>query len=67
MAFYPKLGIKVRTTEYKNRNEMYQYISGLRMCDTPYVAFDTFTNIVLDKEVYDLGGEEMAKMLEEQE
>ena len=65
-AFYPHSGIKVRQTEYSNLSEMYEYIGqGLRMCYTPYIAFDLEKDKVLDKETYLLSGDKMAEMLEE--
>ena len=67
LAFYPGLKkIPIRTTGYTNKRDMYEYISGLRMCETPYVALDQKAGTILDKEVYALGGKEMARMLEEE-
>ena len=37
-AFYPNIDLKVRVTEYKTKAEAYEYISGLRMCETPYIG-----------------------------
>ena len=43
-AFYPNLGIPVRVTDYKSTRDMYEYVSALRMTDTPYCVQDV-TNI----------------------
>ena len=63
-AFYPNLGIKVRLTEYSSTAEMYEYISGLRLCDTPYVAYQNYKKMV-DLETYDMTREQLAQMLSE--
>lgn len=63
-AYYPNLGIHCRVTDYSNKNEMYEYISGLRFCETPYQAIDTVKEVVLDKELYGQG-EEVKKILKE--
>lgn len=65
LAFYPNLGIKVRVTEYSRKNEMYEYIGALRICETPYIAMDTKTNITLDMETYGEDREKLAKLVEE--
>lgn len=62
LAFYPSLGIKVRVTEYKARDEAYDYISGLRFCDTPYLVLKN--DNVIEIETYDLTREQMAEMVE---
>ena len=63
-AFYPHLGdaVKVRVTEYRTKGEAYDYISGLRMCDTPYLAHKNGN--IFDVETYDLTREIMADMIE---
>ena len=61
-AFYPNLGIKVRLTEYSNTAEMYEYISGLRMCDTPYVAYQNYKKMI-DLGTCNMTREQMAQML----
>lgn len=48
VAFYENLGIKKRITDYSNKNDAYEYIGGLRMCDTPYLAFDNKTREIFD-------------------
>ena len=52
IAFYPTLPIKKRITEYSSRNEAFDYISGLRFCETPYVMFENKTGKVIDSEGY---------------
>lgn len=37
-AIYPNLGIHVRVTGYETKEEMLDYVSALRMCDTPYLV-----------------------------
>lgn len=37
-AIYPNLGIHVRVTGYETEEEMLDYVSALRMCDTPYLV-----------------------------
>ena len=49
IAFYENLGIKKRVTEYSNKNDAYEYMGGLRLCDTPYLAFD-----VKKREIFDI-------------
>ena len=55
IAMYPSLPIKKRITEYSNKSEAYEYITGLRFCETPYVMFDNKTGKVIDREGYELG------------
>ena len=59
IAFYPELPIKKRITEYSNQAEAYEYISGLRFCETPYVLFDNKTGKVLDSEGYGMTKQQM--------
>lgn len=63
VAFYPHLGLKVRTTGYSRKDEMYEYIVGLRMCKTPYCAMEAKTNRVLDMDKFGEDGEKLAKLL----
>lgn len=35
-AYYPKLPIKARTLDFTSTEEMYEYVGGLRLTDTPY-------------------------------
>ena len=62
-AFYPDLGVKVRVTEYKSQAEAYEYISGLRMCETPYAAWKDWKEM-FDLETYGLTREQMAEMVQ---
>lgn len=61
IAFYENLGIKKRVTRYSSKNNAYEYISSLRMCETPYLAFDTQTNKIIDIGLY--GGYTKEKMI----
>lgn len=61
LAFYPNIPLKVRVTEYKSKAEAYEYIAGLRMCETPYAAWKNWKEL-FDLEVYDLTLEQMAEM-----
>ena len=60
IAIYPSLPIKKRITEYKNKVEAFEYISGLRFCETPYVMFDEKTGKVIDSEGYGMTKAEIA-------
>ena len=62
-AFYPNIPLKVRVTEYRNKAEAYEYISGLRMCETPYAAWKGWKEM-FDLETYDLTLEQMAEMIQ---
>jgi hypothetical protein len=50
IAFYENLGINKRITDYSNKDDAYEYIGGLRLCDTPYLALDT-----KQQKIFDLG------------
>lgn len=54
IAMYPDLPIKKRITEYDSKGEAFDYISGLRFCETPYVMFNE-NGKVIDSEGYELG------------
>lgn len=54
IAMYPDLPIKKRITEYDSKDEAFEYISGLRFCETPYVMFNE-DGKVIDSEGYELG------------
>ena len=60
IAIYPSLPIKKRITEYKNKDEAFEYISGLRFCETPYIMFDEKTGKVIDSEGYGMTKAEIA-------
>lgn len=68
-AFYPHLGIPVRVLDFNSKREMLDYVSGLRMTDTPYAIQDvtnrdkpTMIELEFSSEV---GRNEMAQMLKE--
>lgn len=66
-AFYPHLGIPVRVLDFKSKRKMYEYISGLRMTDTPYAVQDVTNkdNPIMVEVEYssDVGREKMVQML----
>lgn len=66
-AFYPNLGIPVRVLDFKSKRKMYEYISGLRMTDTPYAVQDVTNkdNPITVKVEYssEVGREKMVQML----
>lgn len=67
-AFYPHLGIPVRVLDFKSKREMYEYISGLRMTDTPYAVQDVTNKdnpLTIEVEYADLGKKKMIEMLTE--
>ena len=66
-AFYPNLGIPVRVLDFNSKREMLDYVSGLRMTDTPYAIQDVtnkenplFVEVEYSVEV---GREKMVQML----
>lgn len=68
-AFYPHLGIPVRVLDFNRKGELLDYVSGLRMTDTPYAIQDVTNRdkpetveLVFSSEV---GRSEMAQMLKE--
>lgn len=68
-AFYPHLGIPVRVLDFNRKGEMLDYVSGLRMTDTPYAIQDV-TNRSNPKTIDlmtsdEVGKNEMAQMLKE--
>ena len=68
-AFYPHLGIHVRVLDFNRKMEMFDYVSGLRMTDTPYAVQDV-TNRSNPKTIDlmtsdEVGRDEMAQMLKE--
>lgn len=68
-AFYPHLGIPVRVLDFKSKRQMYEYISGLRMTDTPYAIQDVTNRdkpMMIELEFSpEVGRSEMAQMLKE--
>ena len=68
-AFYPHLGIPVRVLDFNSKMEMFDYVSGLRMTDTPYAVQDV-TNRSNPKTIDlmtsdEVGRDEMAQMLKQ--
>ena len=63
IAIYPSLPIKKRITEYNSKAEAYDYISGLRFCETPYVMFDDKTGKVIDSEGYEMTKAELVEYI----
>ena len=68
-AFYPHLGVRVRVLDFNRKGELLDYVSGLRMTDTPYAIQDVtnrdkpkMTELEFSSEV---GRKEMAQMLKE--
>lgn len=68
-AFYPNLGIHVRVLDFNSKRKMFDYVSGLRMTDTPYAIQDVshrdkpeMIELEFSSEV---GRSEMAQMLKE--
>ena len=68
-AFYPHLGVRVRVLAFNRKGELLDYVSGLRMTDTPYAIQDVtnrdkpkMTELEFSSEV---GRKEMAQMLKE--
>lgn len=68
-AFYSNLGIHVRVLDFNSKRKMFDYVSGLRMTDTPYAVQDV-TNRSNPKTIDlmtsdEVGRDEMAQMLKE--
>lgn len=63
IAFYPDLPLKRRILEYDNESEAYEYISGLRFCETPYVMFND-DGVIIDRENYDMSGLQMLEIIQ---
>lgn len=68
-AFYPNLGIHVRVLDFNSKRKMFDYVSSLRMTDTPYAIQDV-TNKEKPQMVElefssEVGRSEMAQMLKE--
>ena len=65
-AFYPHLGIPVRVLDFNRKGEMLDYVSGLRMTDTPYAIQDVTNKdnpLMIEVEYGDLGRKKMIEML----
>ena len=67
-AFYPNLGIPVRVLDFNRKREMFDYVSGLRLTDTPYAIQDVTNKdnpLMIEVEYADLGKKKMIEMLTE--
>lgn len=65
-AFYPHLGIPVRVLNFNRKGELLDYVSGLRMTDTPYAVQDVTNKdnpLMIEVEYGDLGKKKMVEML----
>ena len=65
-AFYPNLGIPVRVLDFNRKDELLDYVSGLRMTDTPYAVQDVTNKdnpLMIEVEYGDLGKKKMIEML----
>ena len=65
-AFYPNLGVPVRVLDFNRKKEMFDYVSGLRMTDTPYAIQDVTNKdnpLMIEVEYGDLGKKKMIEML----
>lgn len=65
-AFYPNLGVPVRVLDFNSKREMFDYVSGLRMTDTPYAIQDVTNKdnpLMIEVEYGDLGKKKMIEML----
>ncbi len=67
-AFYPHLGIPVRVLNFNRKGELLDYVSGLRMTDTPYAIQDVTNKdnpLTIEVEYGDLGKKKIIEMLTE--
>ena len=65
-AFYPNLGVPVRVLDFNRKGELLDYVSGLRMTDTPYAIQDVTNKdnpLMIEVEYGDLGKKKMIEML----
>ena len=65
-AFYPNLGVPVRVLDFNRKREMFDYVSGLRMTDTPYAIQDVTNKdnpLMIEVEYGDLVKKKMIEML----
>lgn len=65
-AFYTTF--KKRVTGYNSKAEAYEYISALRMCETPYLFIEN-SKIpkIISVEYFDMSKEELIKQFESEE
>ncbi len=67
-VFYPNLGIQVRVVDFKSKRKMLEYVSALRITDTPYAVQDVTNKdnpLTIEVEYADLGKKKMIEMLTE--
>ena len=67
-AFYPNLGVPVRVLDFNRKGELLDYVSGLRMTDTPYAIQDVTNKdnpLMVEVEYGDLGKKKMIEMLKD--
>ena len=65
-AFYPNLGVPVRVLDFNRKGELLDYVSGLRMTDTPYAIQDVTNKdnpLMVEVEYGDLSRKKMIEML----
>ena len=65
-AFYPNLGVPVRVLDFNRKGELLDYVSGLRMTDTPYAIQDVTNKdnpLMVEVEYGDLGKKKIIEML----
>lgn len=65
-AFYPHLGIPVRVLDFNQKDELIDYVCGLRMTDTPYAVQDVTNKdnpLMIEVEYGDLSKKKMIEML----
>ena len=66
-AFYPNLGVPVRVLDFNSKRKMFDYVSGLRLTDTPYAIQDVTNkdNPIMVEVEYssEVGRENMVQML----
>ena len=65
-AFYPHLGIPVRVLDFNQKDELIDYVRGLRMTDTAYAIQDVSNKdnpLMIEVEYGDLGKKKMIEML----
>ena len=66
-AFYPNLGIPVRVLDFNRKDELLDYVSGLRMTDTPYAIQDVTNKdnpLMVEVEYADISRQKMVEMLQ---
>lgn len=62
-CYYKHLDIPIRVTGYSTKQDMYEFLSGVRMCDTPYQAIDQKEGRVIDRDFFGADEDEIAEMI----